>query len=118
MILVDTSVWIDHFRTSNSRLCKYLESGLVFMHPFVLGELACGNLKNRTEVIALFHALPCAKKVHDDELLFFIEKNQLMGKGVGLVDLHLLASCQISACRLWTCDKRLKAIATQLNIHF
>jgi predicted nucleic acid-binding protein len=118
VVLVDTSIWIDHFRSSNALLCDLLESHLVFMHPFVLGELACGNLKNRSEIIALFHALPAAKKVHDDELLFFIEKNQLMGRGIGLIDSHLLASCQISACRLWTNDKRLKAMAEKLNIAF
>ncbi len=115
MTLVDTSVWIDHFRKSDSLLVSLLEKSEVLVHPFVLGEIACGNLKNRKEVIALLHALPVAPKADDDEVLFFIERHALMGRGVGMVDMHLLASCKMATCRLWTKDKRLKAAFENLK---
>lgn len=118
MVLVDTSVWIDHFRKTNRQLTSLLEAESVMLHPFVLGELACGNLKNRKEIIALLHALPCSTKADDDEVLFFLERHDLMGRGVGLIDMHLLASSQIDACPLWTRDKRLKAIAQEMKIAF
>ena len=88
MVLVDTSVWIDHFRKSNRLLSSLLETEAVGIHPFVLGELACGNLHNRKEIIALLHALPFVTKADDDELLFFIERHALMGRGIGLIDIH------------------------------
>jgi predicted nucleic acid-binding protein len=118
VVLVDTSVWIDHFRKSNRQLTSLLESEEVALHPFVLGELACGNLKNRKEIIALLHALPFSTRADDDEVLFFIERHNLMGRGVGLIDMHLLASSQIDACLFWTRDKRLKAIAEEMRIDF
>lgn len=118
MVLVDTSVWIDHFRRTNRKLTSLLESDEVSMHPFVLGELACGNLSNRKEIVALLHALPCIAKVEDDELLLFIERHCLMGRGIGLIDVHILASCHIDACLLWTSDKRLHVVAKELNIEF
>ena len=118
MVLVDTSIWIDHLRKSNRKLSSLLDSEEVIIHPFVLGELACGNLHNRKEIIALLHALPFVSKVDDDELLFFIERHFLMGRGVGLIDIHLLASCHLDSCLLWTRDRRLKTIAGEMKIEF
>lgn len=118
MVLVDTSIWIDHFRKANSKLASFLETEEVAIHPFVLGELACGNLSNRKEIIALLHALPGATKVEDDELLLFIERHRLMGRGIGLIDVHILASCCIDSCLLWTRDKRLQVVAKEMNIEF
>ncbi len=118
MVLVDTSVWIDHFRRTNRTLTSLLESDAVVIHPFVLGELACGNLSNRKEIIALLHALPCIAKVEDDELLLFIERHRLMGRGIGFIDVHILASCCIDSCLVWTRDKRLQVVAKEMNIEF
>jgi len=118
MVLVDTSIWIDHLRKSHKRLVTLLETEAVIIHPFVLGELACGNIHNRKEVIALLHALPFISKADDDELLFFIERHKLMGRGIGLVDMHLLASCHLDSCLLWTKDRRLKDIAKEMKIEF
>jgi predicted nucleic acid-binding protein len=116
VVLVDTSVWIDHFRRKSRQLTVLLDGEGVVLHPFLLGELACGNLKNRKELIALLHALPFITKADDDEVLFFIERHKLMGRGVGLIDMHLLASCKLNSCLLWTRDKRLKAIAEEMKI--
>ena len=116
MILIDSSVWMDHFRRPNPRLMALLEAEECCTHPFVIGEVACGNLKNRKEIIALLHALPCAHKADDDEILFFIERNALNGRGVGLIDVHLLASCLTERCGLWTADRKLQAMAEQLRI--
>jgi len=118
VVLVDTSIWIDHFRKANGKLASLLEMETVAIHPFVLGELACGNLSNRKEIIALLHALPEASKIEDDEMLLFIERHHLMGRGIGLVDAHILASCCIDACLLWTGDKRLQLVAKEMNIEF
>ena len=93
MVLVDTSVWIDHFRKKGRRLSDLLEQEEVLLHSFVIGELACGNLQNRKEIISLLHALPLATKADDDEVLIFLERHAIMGRGVGLIDVHLLASC-------------------------
>ena len=118
MVLVDTSVWIDHFRKQSKQLVSLLEEEEVVMHPFVLGELACGNLQNRREIIALLHAIPSVTQANDDEVLFFIERHALMGRGVGLIDLHLAASCHMDSCLLWTRDRRLKSIAEEMDIEF
>lgn len=116
MILVDSSVWIDHFRKPNSRLANLLNNEDVLVHPLVIGEIACGNLKNRTEIIALLHALPQVHQADDEEILFFLEQHSLNGRGIGLIDVHLLASCLIDPCYLWTADKRLKAVARRLQV--
>jgi len=116
VILVDSSVWIDHFRKPSTRLAKLLSNENVLVHSMVIGELACGNLKNRVEIIALLKALPQARKADDEEILFFIEHHRLNGCGVGLVDVHLLASCFMTPCFLWTADKRLKAAARRLRV--
>lgn len=117
MILVDTSVWIDHLRAGDAYLAALLTGSRVLMHPFVLGELACGNLHNREQVLALLKALPKASVASDDEVLFFIERHAPMGRGIGYVDAHLLAAVTLSdMARLWTRDKRLRMVANSLAL--
>lgn len=119
MILVDTSVWIDHLRFGDSALINLLNTSQVLVHPFVIGELACGNLKQRTAVLTLLQDLPAAPIATDDEVLFFIETHRLMGRGIGYVDAHLLSAVSLmGAARLWTRDKRLYTIAKSLNSVF
>ncbi len=118
MILVDTSVWITHFREGNRQLEKLLMKAEVMCHPFIIGELACGNIKNRNEILSLLQALPMTQVVDFNEFLFFIEKNNLMGKGIGFVDIHLLASAQLMGVSLWTADKRLKSAADKLRLAY
>lgn len=116
MILVDTSVWVDHFRQGEALLVQALTQSLVGMHPFVLGELACGNLKNRQEVLELLKALPTFKQAMDTEAIHFIETKALMGRGIGYVDVHLCASAMLASAKLWTRDKRLLSVAQNLGI--
>jgi len=112
VILVDTSVWIDHLRSGDEQLTALLNSTQVMGHPFVLGELACGNLQNRAEFLVLMADLPQAVTASDTEVLFFIEQHQLMGRGIGFVDVHLLASVSLTgAARLWTRDQRLATLS-------
>ena len=119
MILVDTSVWIDHLCSGEPALANALERGQVLMHPFVLGELACGNLQNREEVLGLLVDLPAAQTATDREVLGLIERRTLMGRGIGYIDVHLLASAALSDLgRLWTRDRRLAAAATELKLTF
>ena len=118
MVLVDTSIWVTHLRQGSRQLEKLLMDAEVMCHPFIIGELACGNLKNRNEIITLLRSLPMAQTVEFDEILFFIEENHLMGKGIGFVDVHLLASALLSEVSLWTADKRLKSVADQLGLTF
>lgn len=117
MILVDTSVWVDHLRRGVSALATALDEGEVVVHPFVLGELACGNLKNRGEVLRLLGTLPTIPTATDPEALRFIEERGLMGRGIGYIDVHLLASALLAGdTRLWTRDKRLAAVAADLAV--
>ncbi len=119
MILVDTSVWIDHLRSGEPALATALEGGRVLMHPFVLGELACGNLENRSEVLRLLGDLPAAPTATDPEALGLIERRALMGRGVGYIDVHLLTSAALAGVgRLWTRDRRLAAVAAELELAF
>ena len=119
MILVDTSVWIDHLRKSEPALIAALEAGQVLIHPFVVGELACGNLNNRVELFSLLHDLPPAPVATDAEALGFIDRHELMGCGIGYLDVHLLASVALAgSARLWTRDKRLGTIADSLKLKF
>ena len=119
MILVDSSVWIDHLRKAIPRLAEALEREDVLMHPFVVGELACGELARRREVLDLLSTLPSSVVATDEETLHFIERRRLMGRGIGWVDVHLLASVIMTeAAQLWTRDKRLGAIAAKLRIGF
>ena len=117
MILVDTSVWIDHLRQGDPSLVTVLEAGRVLMHPFVVGELACGTLSRRGEILALLRELPPAPVATDDEALDFIERRGLMDRGIGYVDVHLLASVALSGdARLYTRDRRLAAVASGLGL--
>jgi len=116
MILVDTSVWIDHLRYRETALAEQLNDGNVLIHPFVIGELACGNLKHRAFILELLNNLPSAKIASDDEALTYIEQRGLMGRGIGFIDVHLLAAAALSDARLWTRDKRLLAIADSMAI--
>ena len=119
MILADTSVWIDHFRSRDGTLEHALTEGEVLIHPFVLGELACGNFKNRAEILDLLRQLPPAREATDEETLTFIDRRRLMGRGIGYVDAHLLAAALLTkSARLWTRDKRLSAIAAELGVGF
>ena len=118
MVLVDTSIWVTHLRRGSRQLESLLMDAEVMCHPFIIGELACGNLKNRSEIISLLQSLPMVPTIEFDEFLFFIDKNRLMGKGIGFVDVHLLASAQLTGIPLWTADKRLKSSADQLKLAF
>ena len=111
MILVDTSVWVDHLRRGVPRLATLLQESAVMIHPWVIGELACGNLSNRRQVLDLLQGLPAATVASDSEVLMMIEQQQLMGRGIGYIDAHLLAAARLSSCPLWTHDRRLAEIA-------
>ena len=119
MVLIDTSVWIAHFREGLPALERLLLDADVVSHPFVIGELACGQLKNRTEILSLLSSLPQAPVLAHDEILHFIERRRLMGLGIGLIDIHLLASAALGRVTLWTLDKKLLCAAgkSRLNYH-
>jgi hypothetical protein len=116
MILVDTSVWIDHLRRGNDRLRILLADEQVLCHPFISGELACGNLKNRNEILSLLASLPEAKVADNAEVVQLLDSRRLYGRGLGWVDAHLLASVLLSNCDLWTIDKLLRKAASKLGI--
>ena len=117
MILVDSSVWVEHLRRGEPRLAALLEAGQVLMHPFVLGELACGHLRQRAAVIGFMQQLPHAIVADDDECLQLIAKRQLMGAGIGYVDVHLLAASLLTEpARLWTYDRKLHALAERMGL--
>ena len=119
MILVDTSVWVDHLRAGDAQLVKLLESSTVIMHPMVLGELACGNLSDRETLLALWRNLPQLTVAANAEVLFLLERHRLWGRGIGYIDVHLLASVSLNPdVRLWTRDRRLQASAEQLELAF
>jgi hypothetical protein len=118
MVLVDTSVWVNHLRDCDKHLEKLLLNGEVVCHPHVIGELACGNIKNRKEIISLLRSFPMASLIEFEEFLYFIEQNKLNGKGIGFVDIHLLASAQLSQIPLWTEDKRLMKAAAELDLKY
>jgi predicted nucleic acid-binding protein len=117
LILVDTSVWVEHLRRGEPQLAELLEGGGVVMHPFVVGEIACGNLADRPLVLELLQALPTVVVADNDEALGFIERQGLHGKGIGFIDVHLLASVALTAgAILWTRDKRLHSVADGLGL--
>ena len=119
MVLVDTSVWIDHLRSREPEMASLHDGRQIFMHPMVIGELACGNLPNRYDVLEQLEGLPQVTVATDDEVLFFIEHHQLMGTGIGYIDAHLLTSSVLhGATQLWTRDRRMMAVADQLDIRF
>jgi predicted nucleic acid-binding protein len=111
VILVDTSAWVQHLCRGLPRLATLLQGGEVLIHPRVIGELACGNLRNRSQVLELLQGLPAATVARDAEVLLLIEREQLMGRGIGYIDVHLLAAARLSHCRLWTQEHRLAAVA-------
>jgi predicted nucleic acid-binding protein len=116
MILVDTSVWIEHLRTGNNRLKSLLFDEQVLCHPFVIGELACRALQRREEILTMLKALPEAHLLEHEEVMGFLEARRLYGRRVGWVDAHLLASTLLTRCALWTFDKPLRKAALALNV--
>ena len=116
MVLVDTSVWIAHLRHGTIGLEALLNEGRVMCHPFIIGELACGNLKHRSEIHAHLQALPRAIPIELWEVLHFIENYGLMGKGLGYIDMQLLASARLTNVPIWTLDKKLAEIAVGLEL--
>ena len=117
MILVDTSVWVDHLRAGERALVHLLDHGLVLAHPWVTGELALGHLSQRKDILGLLTGLPSAEIATDAEVLGLIEAEQLSGLGVGYVDAQLLAATRLTAdARLWTADKRLAVVARRLRL--
>ncbi|MCW8872104.1 type II toxin-antitoxin system VapC family toxin [Pseudomonadota bacterium] len=119
MILVDTSIWVEHLRAGSAELAGLLLGTQVLMHPFVVGELACGNLKSRQEVLSLLDRLPGSKVASEFEVRYFIEENRLMGRGIGYIDAHLLASTVLTAgSKLWTADLRLAAVAAEIGLSY
>ena len=119
MILVDTSVWIDHLREREPGLTSLLNDSQVLVHPMVIGELACGSLRNRDEVLGLLSRLPKIPTATDDEVLLFIERRRVMRRGIGYVDAHLLAATALAEqTLLWTEDRRLVSVATDLDLAY
>lgn len=117
MILVDTSIWIDHLRAGNTKLAGLLTDGTVLTHPFVIGELALGDFRQRRAVLADLSDLPEVVVASDTEVLGFIDRHALFGRGVGYVDVHLLAAARLtSGARLWTSDRRLHVVADALGL--
>lgn len=117
MILVDTSVWIEHFRVGEPRLATLLRNGQVLTHPWVTGELALGRLSRRSEILGLLNNLPRANTATGGEVLELVEQRHLVGLGIGYVDAHLLAATLLTAgAGLWTRDKRLACIASGLGL--
>lgn len=119
MILVDTSVWVDHLRRGDPGLVALLERAAVVMHPFVVGEIACGSLKDRQSLLELLHDLPRAVIATDDEAMQFIERHRLFGRGIGYIDVHLLASVALTGgAQLWTRDQRLRQVAAAMGFAY
>lgn len=119
MILVDTSVWVDHLRRGDPGLVALLVRSEVVMHPFVVGEIACGSLKDRQSLLELLQDLPGAVIATDDEAMQFIERHRLYGKGIGYIDVHLLASVALTGgAQLWTRDQRLRQVAAAMGFAY
>ncbi len=117
-VLVDTSVWIDFLRSGDSELAGLLNSNRVVIHPMIIGELACGHLKNRKSLMTLWSSLNSLTPASHEEVLYYIEHHRLMGKGIGYIDAHLLASATLAAdVKLWTNDKRLARLASSLTLN-
>jgi len=119
MILVDTSIWIDHLRQGSEHLAVLLGQGQVLVHTHVFGELALGNLQNRDVVLGALKELPRVPVATDDEVFQFIEVNAVFGRGIGYTDAHLLAAVRLApGTRIWTRDKRLLAVAAELEVAY
>ena len=117
MILVDTSVWVDHFRSGDDTLAAHLDRGQVLLHPFVIGELALGHLPRRDLILSILHDLPQAGVASDSEVLQFIDRQRLFGIGIGYIDAHLLAAIRLTpGAALWTRDRSLRAVAAHLGL--
>lgn len=116
MILVDTSVWIDHLRRANPDLQMLLTDGRVWSHPFIAGELALGHLKRRKEILSLLDNLPQARSAEHAEVLAFIDLRNLAGSGLGWVDAHLLCAAVLEGLRVWTTDRRLASVAIRTGL--
>lgn len=116
MILVDTSVWVDHLRRSNARLERLLNDALVLVHPFVVGELALGALRKHSHILGLLEEMPRAEAASHAEALEFVDRHSLSGSGIGWIDAHLLVSAALSRASLWTLDGRLANVARRLAL--
>lgn len=116
MIVADTSVWIDHLRYENALFRRRLEEGEIVVHEDVIGELACGSIRNRAHILHLLHALPRVPVASFDEVMHLIDSRKLMGRGVGWTDAQILAGCILGRARLWTLDVRLSRIAETLSV--
>ncbi|MBN1474676.1 MAG: type II toxin-antitoxin system VapC family toxin [Syntrophaceae bacterium] len=118
MVLVDTSVWVSHLRDGNTELATLLNNGTVLCHPLIVGELACGNLKNRAAILSFLKLLPMCIEAEHEEVLSFIENNRIMGKGIGYVDAQLVASSVLTGVPIWTLDKKLAQVADNLHVKY
>jgi hypothetical protein len=118
MVLVDTSVWVDHLRRGSPGLRDLLFAEKVLCHPFIIGELACGHLSERREILEDLRALPCSPFVAEDEVFAFLEAEGLYGKGLGWIDVQLLASARMGSSALWTVDGKLEAAARKVNLDY
>jgi hypothetical protein len=118
LVLVDTSIWVSHLAKGSAALRVLLERAEVLSHPLVIGELACGNIANRDEILALLRELPRVRVAEHDEVLRFIEARRLSGRGLGFIDAHLLASSVLTKAPLWTADKRLREAASELGVAY
>lgn len=118
MILPDSSVWIDHFRQGNASLGEFLENDAVLCHPFIVGELACGQLPSRDSTIQLLQTLEEAPMMQHEEVLILIERHRLMASGIGWIDAHLLGSALLAGAELWTLDAALARVAARMSVQF
>ncbi len=116
MILVDTSVWVEHLHRGSPRLAELLQEGLVLTHPSVTGDLACGNLAHRDRFLGYLQELPSAVAATDEEVLTLIDRFKLWGRGIGWIDAHLLASAKLSGALIWSADERLVAAAEMAQV--
>lgn len=117
MILVDSSVWVDHLRSGEQALSELLIARQVLAHPFVIGEVALGSLRQRAMILGDLQNLPAAVQASDDEVMVLIESRALHGRGIGYVDAHLLASTLLTpGAKLWTRDRRLRSVANDLGL--
>ena len=118
MILADSSIWMDHFRSLNHHLAGLVSKRILCCHPGVIGEVACGNLANRDLKLNLMKRLHRAPAASDDQVLSFIAVHKLTGRGIGYIDAHLLASAAIDSGLLWTLDRRLHEVAASLGLSY